>query len=71
MLSNLLKIVAAIFEWLLSESAVAKRKEESREDESEDIREDVLSGNVDAITARVDRLLAKRRSIKRSKSSED
>jgi hypothetical protein len=59
MLSNLLKIVATILGWLLSDKATVKRESKAREATIADIKDELIDGDADAVTARIDRLLNK------------
>ena len=59
MLSNLLKIIATLLGWLLSDKAIAERGAEAKDETIADIKDELIDGDGDAVTARIDRLLNK------------
>ena len=59
MLSNLLKIVATILGWLLSDRAIAERETKAKEETLADIKDELIDGDAGAVTTRIDRLLNK------------
>jgi DNA-binding FadR family transcriptional regulator len=71
-LSNLIKILAAVVNWLLSPEMRQQRKDEKAKERHDEIRKEVYGGDADALTARIDRLLTKSSNrIERGENDED
>lgn len=72
MTSSILKILATCFSWFMSPSKVKKRAEKKEEKKNEKNVKDIMSGDSDAVSTRIDKLRNKihRRKLKNSSNKE-
>lgn len=61
MIANILGAVAAILKWLFSPEQIRKRKENDVNSINQKLRGEVVTGDADAVSARLDRLREKNR----------